>query len=43
MDPILPIIDLVIKGNNGSIITAIIGNNYDPATIRNNNVIIEIE
>ena len=39
MDPLLPIIDLVIMSNNGSIITVIIGNN-DLAMICNNDVIM---
>ena len=37
-DPLLPIIDLVIMGNNRSIITVIIGNN-DLVIIDNNDVI----
>ena len=38
MNPLLPIIDLVIMGNKGSIITVIIGNN-NLVIICNNDVI----
>ena len=41
MDPLLPIIDLVIICNNGSIITVIIGNN-DLVIIGNNDVITDV-
>ena len=41
MDPLLPIIDLVIMGNNRSIVTAIIGNN-DLVIIDNNDVITDV-
>ena len=41
MDPILPIIDLVIMGINRSIITVIIGNN-DFVIIGNNDVITDV-
>ena len=40
MDPILPIIDLLMS-NNGSIITVIIGNN-DLVIIGNNDVIADV-
>ena len=41
MDALLPIIDLVIMGNNRSIITIIIGNN-DLVIICNNDVITSV-
>ena len=41
MDPLLPIIDLVIMSNYGSIITVIIGNN-DLVIIGNNDVITDV-
>ena len=41
MDPLLPIIDLVIMGSNGDIITVIIGNN-DLVIIGNNDVITDV-
>ena len=41
MDQLLPIIDLVIMGNNGPIITVIIGNN-DLVIIGNNDVITDV-
>ena len=41
MRPLLPISDLVITGNNGSIITVIIGNNSS-VIISNNDVIIKV-
>ena len=41
MNPSLPIIDLVIIGNNGLIITVKIGNN-GTAIIRNNDVLTEV-
>ena len=41
MRPLLPISDLVITGNNGSIITVIIGNNGTVIT-SNNDVITSV-
>ena len=41
MDPLFLIIDLVIMGNNGSIITVIIGNN-NLVIIGNNDVITDV-
>ena len=41
MDALLPIIDLVIMGNNRSIITVIIGN-YDLVIIGNKYVITDV-
>ena len=41
MDPLLPFIDLVIMGNNRSMITIIIGNN-DLVIIGNNDVITDV-
>ena len=41
MNPLLPISDLVITGNNEPIITVIIGNN-DAVIIRNNDVITAV-
>ena len=41
MDPLLSIIDLVIMGNNGSIITVLIGYN-NLAIICNNDVITDV-
>ena len=41
MDPLLPIIDLVIMGNNGSVITLIIGDN-DSVIIGNDDVISDV-
>ena len=41
MNPLLPIIDLVIIGNNGFIITVIKGNN-ETVIISNNDVITEV-
>ena len=41
MNPLLPISDLVITGNNEPIITVIIGNN-DTVIIRNNDVITAV-
>ena len=42
MDPLLPFIDLVIMGNNRSMITIIIGNN-DLVIIGNNDVITDVK
>ena len=41
MDPFLPIMDLIIMGNNGSIITVIKGNN-DLVIIGNNDVMTDV-
>ena len=41
MDPLLPIIDLVKMGNNGFIITVIIGN-HDLVIVGNNDVITDV-
>ena len=41
MDPLFPILDLVIMGNNRSIITIVIGNN-DLVIICDNDVITDV-